>query len=109
MSTIAEPTLKRREFNDLLPASMLALVLGASFIILCHLVAVLWLSWSDGTPGTGLTYTAQNYVEVFSDVRTYTVLIDSFAFALVSLAVALGIGIPIAWIAERTDFRAKTL
>ena len=46
---------------------------------------------------------------MFSDRRTYTVLIDTFAFAFVSLAVALGIGIPIAWIAERTDFRAKTL
>ena len=88
---------------------MLVAVVGTSFIILCHLVVVLWLSWSDGTPGTGLTYTAANYVEVFSDGRTYTVLIDTFAFAFVSLAVALGIGIPIAWIAERTDFRAKTL
>ena len=86
-----------------------AAVVGTSFIILCHLVAVLWLSWSDGTPGTGLAYTSANYTEVFSDRRTYTVLIDTFAFAFVSLAVALGIGIPIAWIAERTDFRAKTL
>ena len=88
---------------------MLLVVIGTSFIILCHLVVVLWLSWSDGTPGTGLTYTSANFIEVFSDPRTYTVLIDTFAFAFVSLAVALGIGIPIAWIAERTDFRAKTL
>jgi len=109
MSTIAEPAPERREFSDALPAVMLAAVLFASFVILCHLVAVLWLSWSDGTPGTGLTYTASNYVEVFSDRRTYTVLVDTFLFAFVSLAVALGIGIPIAWIAERTDFRAKTL
>ena len=109
MSTIAEPTHQRREFSDVLPTTMLVVVLGASFVILCHLVAVLWLSWSEGTPGTGLTYTTENYIEVFSDRRTYTVLIDTFAFAFVALAVALGIGIPIAWIAERTDFRAKTL
>ena len=89
---------------------MLLAVIGTSFIILCHLVVVLWLSFSDGTPGTGLVYTsAELHVEVFSDVRTYTVLVDTFSFAFVSLAVALGFGIPIAWIAERTDFRAKTL
>jgi iron(III) transport system permease protein len=71
---------------------------------------VLWLAWTSGSPGTGdLAYTAQNFVEVFSDARTYTVLIDTFAFALISLAVALGFGIPAAWIAERTDFPAKTL
>jgi iron(III) transport system permease protein len=108
MSTVAEPATQRRTF-DLLPATMLIAVIGTSFIILCHLVVVLWLSFSDGTPGTGLVYTSANYTEVFSDGRTYTVLIDTFLFAFVSLAVALGIGIPVAWIAERTDFRAKTL
>lgn len=108
MSTIAEPATQRRPF-DLLPVTMLLAVIGTSFIVLCHLVVVLWLSFSDGTPGTGLTYTAANFTEVFSDARTYTVLIDTFLFAFVSLAVALGIGVPIAWIAERTDFRAKTL
>ena len=46
---------------------------------------------------------------MFSDARTYTVLLDTFAFAFVSLAIALAFGIPAAWIAERTDFRAKTL
>ncbi len=46
---------------------------------------------------------------MFSDARTYTVLLDTFAFAFVSLAIALAFGIPAAWLAERTDFRAKTL
>src|SRR5688572_5074523 len=99
MSPIAEPAHRSRGLSDALPAVMLSAVLGSSFLILAHLVAVLWLSWSDGTPGIGLTYTTANYTEVFSDQRTYTVLIDTFAFAFVSLAVALGFGIPIAWIA----------
>ena len=67
MSTIAEPATPRRPFSDLLPATMLVAVIGTSLIILCHLVVVLWLSFSDGTPGTGLTYTSANYTEVFSD------------------------------------------
>ena len=85
-------------------------VVVASLVILCHLGVVLWLAWTSGSPGdAGLTYTAQNFVEVFSDARTYSVLLDTFAFALVSLVVALAFGIPAAWLAERTDFRAKTL
>jgi iron(III) transport system permease protein len=99
-----------RSAGDLLPALALATVLGASFVILCHLAVVLWLAWTSGTPGDpALGYTTQNFVEVFSDARTYSVLIDTVGFALVSLTVALAFGIPAAWIAERTDFPAKTL
>ena len=89
---------------------MLAAVVVASIVILCHLAVVLWLAWTSGSPGdAGLRYTTHNFVEVFSDARTYSVLLDTFAFALVSLLVALAFGILAAWIAERTDFRAKTL
>ena len=89
---------------------MLAAVVVASIVIFCHLAVVLWLAWTSGSPGdAGLRYTTHNFVEVFSDARTYSVLLDTFAFALVSLLVALAFGIPAAWIAERTDFRAKTL
>jgi iron(III) transport system permease protein len=110
MSTAAEPLEDRRTLGDLLPAAMLATVILASVVILCHLAVVLWLAWTSGSPGDpALTYTAQNFVEVFSDQRTYTVLVDTFGFAFVSLVVALAFGIPAAWLAERTDFRAKTL
>jgi iron(III) transport system permease protein len=89
---------------------MLVTVAGASFVILCHLAVVLWLAWTSGSPGDAdLTYTARNFVDVFYDARTYSVLLDTFAFALISLLVALAFGIPAAWIAERTDFHAKTL
>ncbi|MEA2937836.1 MAG: iron(III) transport system permease protein [Alphaproteobacteria bacterium] len=110
MSVVFEPLEQPRVSGDLLPAIMLATVVATSVVILCHLAVVLWLAWTSGSPGSAdLTYTAQNFAEVFSDARTYTVLLDTSAFALVSLAVALAFGIPCAWIAERTDFRAKTL
>jgi iron(III) transport system permease protein len=93
-----------------MPALMLLVVVGASAVILCHLAVVLWLSWTNGSPGDpDLSYTAQNFVEVLSDPRTFTVLIDTFEFSFISLAVALAFGIPAAWLAERTDFPAKTL
>jgi iron(III) transport system permease protein len=110
MSTLAEPLQERRTAGDLLPAGMLLVVILSSVVILAHLGVVLWLAWTSGSPGDpDLTYTAGNFVEVFSDARTYSVLVDTFAFAFVSLAVALAFGIPAAWLAERTDFRAKTL
>ena len=93
-----------------MPALMLGVVVGASAVILCHLAVVLWLSWTSGSPGDpDLTYTAQNFVEVFSDPRTFTVLLDTFDFSAIALVVALAFGIPAAWLAERTDFPAKTL
>jgi iron(III) transport system permease protein len=99
-----------RRLGDAMPALMLGVVVGASAVILCHLAVVLWLSWTSGSPGDpDLTYTAQNFVEVFSDPRTFTVLLDTFDFSAISLVVALAFGIPAAWLAERTDFPAKTL
>ena len=110
MAALANPSSRGRDFGDAMPVVMLLVVMGASAVVLCLLAVVLWLSWTNGSPGDpDLTYTAQNFVEVFSDPRTFTVLIDTVDFALISLAVALAFGIPAAWLAERTDFRAKTL
>src|SRR5690348_5495857 len=100
MSATAEPLQEHRAESDVLPASV---------VILAHLAVVLWLAWTSGTPGDpALAYTAQNFVEVFFDGRTWRVLLDTIAFAFISLVIALAFGIPAAWLAERTDFRAKT-
>src|SRR3954467_14446788 len=106
----AAPSDRHRVALDFFPTLMLGVVAAASLVILCHLAVVLWLAWTSGSPGDpALSYATQNFIEVFSDERTYSVLLDTVAFALISLAVALGFGIPAAWIAERTDFHAKTL
>src|SRR5262249_47423467 len=100
MSSLAEPLQQRRTAGDLLPAGMLLVVILGSVAILAHLGVVLWLAWTSGSPGDAdLTYTVRNFVEVFSDARTYSVLVDTFAFAFISLAVALAFGIPAAWLA----------
>jgi iron(III) transport system permease protein len=99
-----------RDTIDLMPAITLVVVVVTSAVVVCLLAVVVWLSWTSGRPGDpALGYTAQNFVEVFSDRRTYVVLIDTFGFALISLVVAVGFGIPAAWLAERTDVRAKML
>ncbi len=93
-----------------MPFGMLTVVVPVSILIVALLAVVFWLSWTEGTPGdTALVYTTKNFIEVFSDSRTYTVLRDTVAFSLVSLLIALAFGLPAAWLVERTDLRAKTL
>ena len=93
-----------------MPLGMLLIVIAVSVVVLCHLVVVLWLAWVDGTPGDpDLSYTTANFVDVFSDPRTYFVLRDTVGFSFVALVVALVFGVPAAWLVERTDFKAKTL
>jgi iron(III) transport system permease protein len=109
-SPIPATRTRRFDLSDAMPVGMVIVVGIVSVAILADLAVVLWLSWTSGTPGDpSLAYTTRNFVEVFSDVRTYTVLLDTFAFGFISLVVALAFGIPAAWLAERTDFRAKTL
>jgi iron(III) transport system permease protein len=96
--------------HDWMPVGMLAIVLATTFVILALLATVLWLSFIDSAPGNSRSiYTVGNFGEVFSDVRTYGVLLNTLAFAAVSLLVALSFGLPIAWFVERTDLRAKSL
>jgi iron(III) transport system permease protein len=103
-------TKPRRSGIDPLPIGMLAVVVVVSFAILALLAVVIWLGFTDGAPGDQkLAYTTQNFVAVFSDVRTYSVLRDTVIFSLVSLLIALVFGLPAAWLVERTDLRAKTL
>ena len=74
-----------------MPAAMVAVVAIVSVAILADLAVVLWLSWTTGTPGDpSLAYTTKNFVEVFSDGRTYTVLLDTFSFSLGSLVAGPG-------------------
>ncbi len=91
-----------------MPVGMLVLVVLASLLVLAHLAIVVWLAFTDGTPGDPkLVYTIQNFVTVFADARTYGVLRDTVNFSLVSLVIALFFGLPAAWLAERTNLRGK--
>src|SRR5437764_6838382 len=79
MSALAHPLEPRRAIGDLFPAAMLIAVVLASTVILCLLAVVLWLAFTRGSPGgPALAYTAQNFLVVFSDQRTYSVLVDTF-------------------------------
>src|SRR5262245_19175922 len=73
------------------------------------LLTILWLSFTSGTPGDPqLGYTFGHYREIFLDSFTYRVLWNTLLFLAVTLIVAFALALPIAWLAERTDFPGKT-
>lgn len=89
---------------------LLAVVLGASFIILSLLGSVLWLSLRSGDPGDpGAVYSLINYSEILVEPFTWRVLANTLQFALVSLAISMLFGLPAAWLFARTDLPAKAL
>ncbi len=97
----------RREF---LPALLVALAVLASLAVTMLLAVVIWLSFVKGTPGDArLHYTVAHYAEIFLDPFVYRVIANTFLFSGITLAVALGIGLPMAWLIERTDFPGKRI
>jgi iron(III) transport system permease protein len=85
-------------------------VAAVSAIVLGLLAVVIWLAFIEGSPGIGATvYTLANFAEVLADARTGQVILDTTVFSCISLAVALGFGIPAAWLVSRTDLPGKTL
>ena len=72
--------------------------------VIATLVAVMfWVSLQKGAFGTpSAIYTLGNYQEVFSDPFVYRVFANTLIFTATATVFALLIGLPIAWLAERT-------
>jgi iron(III) transport system permease protein len=84
-----------------------ALVAVMSVVILALLGTVLVLSFTP-LPASGLTGpTPLNYLNVLANPQTVTALVNSVVFAIVALVVALGFGLPMAWLVECTDVKGK--
>lgn len=79
--------------------------------VIALLVAVMfWVSLQKGAFGTpSAIYTLGNYQEVFSDPFVYRVFANTLIFTATTTFFALLIGLPIAWLAERTTIPGKTL
>ena len=98
-------SLSRPSFSPLLPLALLPMV-G-----LVAIVAVfLWVSVQTGVLGSPeAEYSFENYRTLFGDSFVLEVLENTLVFAVVTTFVALAIGLPIAWITERTTIRPKEL
>ncbi len=80
-------------------------------LVIFVLVAVLiWISFQTGILGTlDATYTLNNYVELLADPFVAQVTFNTLVFTMATTAVALVIGLPIAWLTERTTLPGKGL
>ena len=79
-------------------------------LILVLVTVMIWMSFQRGVFGTASAiYTLENYREILTDPFVYGVLKNTLVFAVSATFFALAIGLPIAWLAERTTIPGKTL
>jgi iron(III) transport system permease protein len=79
-------------------------------LIVAFVTVMFWVSFQKGIFGTASAiYTLANYRELLTDPFVLQVIKNTLVFAVSSTLVALVIGLPIAWLAERTTLPGKTL
>ncbi len=89
---------------------MFGVVLIVSAVILIIPTILFWLSFRDGHPvDPTATYSWVHYRQMFEDRFLPEVLGNTLGFSLTSLAVAMGFGLPIAWLVVRTDLSGKSI
>ncbi|MGE0743650.1 MAG: ABC transporter permease [Rhodospirillales bacterium] len=109
----AEPVAPaRRGIRGRLPRERFLMFAAAAVVpaVVVGLVAiVLWSSFVDSLPSGQVVYTLGHYVAVYADAFTYRALANTLIFAVVTVVVAFLFGVPIAWLAERSDLPGKPL
>lgn len=91
-------------------ASPLLLFLAAvpMFLILVLVAVLVWVSFQAGIVGTpSATYTLGNYVTIFGEPFVLRVFANTAVFTVSTTFFALAIGLPIAWLTERTTIPGK--
>ena len=95
---------------DFVPGGLLGLTIFATGAVLVLVSIVLWLSFTEGTPGDPvLVYTLDHYRAMFGDGFTYRVLWNTVLFSAVTTTTAFALALPMAWLMERTDFPGKPI
>ncbi len=95
-----------------LQSSPLLMMLAAlPMIVILVLVCVLvWVSFQTGIIGTpDARYTLNNYAQVFGEPFMIKVFWNTVIFTISTTITALVIGLPIAWLTERTSMPGKGL
>jgi iron(III) transport system permease protein len=80
-------------------ASVSALAIGALVL------GTVWISFRTDIFSPSLTIA--HYVELYADPFAYRAFLNSLGFSLCTLIVAFLFGVPIAWLTERSDIKAK--
>jgi iron(III) transport system permease protein len=85
---------------------MVALALIPALLIVGLLIGTVWIGFRETILSS--TLTTQHYVELYSDPFAYRAFLNSLGFALCTLIVAFVFGVPLAWLAERSDIGGKS-
>jgi iron(III) transport system permease protein len=89
---------------------VLSISLAPMILIVAFVTVMFWVSFQKGIFGTASAiYTLANYRELLTDPFVLQVIKNTLIFAVSSTLVALVIGLPIAWLVERTTLPGKTL
>lgn len=87
----------------------MALAALPMLVILVLASVLIWISFQTGILGTAdATFTLSNYVDVFDDSIFVESISNTAVFSVTATLVAMGIGLPIAWVTERTTLRGKS-
>lgn len=89
---------------SLFSSGLLALLL---IMVGLPLVMVVLMSLRTGFPGEGGALTLANFITVYSTPSTYTILLNTWWFALGTVVVALLFAVPLVWLLNRTDIPFK--
>lgn len=91
------------------PPVLLWLTLAPIVLIVVFVAVMIWVSFQRGVFGTAaVTYTLENYQGILTDPFLYRVLWNTAIFTLSTTCVAVAMGLPIAWLAERSTIPGKT-
>lgn len=89
---------------------LVSLALTPMGMILVLVAIMFWISFQKGVFGTASAiYTLENYRDVINDPFLFHVLRNTGIFTLATIIIALVLGLPIAWLTERTTIPGKTL
>ncbi|NKB19567.1 MAG: ABC transporter permease subunit [Alphaproteobacteria bacterium] len=79
------------------------------FVIVVLVGVLISISFQSGIIGTSdAHFTLSNYVDLFTDPIIGEALYNTIIFAITATLVSMGVGLPIAWLTERTTMRAKS-
>lgn len=89
---------------------LLSLALLPMLLIVALVAVLVWISFQTGIVGSpSATYTLKNYADILGDPFVLKVFWNTMIFTLSTTLTALAIGLPIAWLTERTSMPGKGL
>ena len=89
--------------------TLIALAALPMLVILMLVTILIWISFQTGIVGTAdAKFSLSNYTDVFDDSLFVSAVLNTIVFSITATLVSMAIGLPIAWVTERTTLPAKS-